>query len=1017
MGHRMRFAWRLYVAAVVACGCSAPTSEGVVSTAGEAIVYGNDDRVQTELSGMPGALPLGRSSAALIPLYRLDLSDSEHIRILSPNLAEAWGVCADEAFASESTAADCSGTLIAPELLLTAGHCVSANATSDTRVVFGYVMRDGAPAPITAGDVYLVDEVVVRQMQSNVDFAVLRLDRPVEGREPAPIRIGDAPLIDAAELFVIGHPSGLPQKFAAGAQVDDPRASSLDYFTANLDVFPSSSGGGVFDANAGELVGLVARGPAATYLDSAGEGCKRALVVADDFRDQIEATYVQRALDDLCQVHPVSKLCSCGNGICDLDQRETTGSCPVDCGTACGDEVCNGTESAAICYQDCGSCGNGVCEPDEVARQSCCEDCGCPGGYACRTDTTNSCLPKLGNVNADATLDVADVQLVSWVAGGRAARPLDWRLADVDCNGTVTEDDAVYLAEFVSGKRAVLPCESITSLALGTRHSCALIDGTVSCWGDNTEGQLGTSNRPEGASAANSVAVGLRRRVTRIAAGSEHTCALDIDGKVRCWGSNGFAQLGRGRSNATAFPAVELASAAVEIAAGANFSCAVLAGGTVQCWGDNQSGQLGAGPRPVNQLGIAPPVELPDGAEQIALGASHVCAKTASGSVYCWGANHFGQLGLGHTRAIGDDELPTASSPVQLGAPALEINAFWMQSCARLQGGVWRCWGENTFGQLGYPASMPIGDDESPIAVAPVPLPTDVRSLVLGQTRTCSLSTTGSVRCWGLDLNGQLGYGTSSGSPPSPPPLPGLPATSVAPAAASTTPSALPPLDLSSPASALFGGGQFSCALLRSGSLTCWGANQSGQLGYAHRTSVGDDETPAQAGAVPVTREPELGWTPINSRKLEVWRNDAYTPTHHGAVGFLVYEREQDQVKDFRLYYSISGTERPSVPIEIAAEFTPRSQARVLKEKARDIWTLELSFGRAARSSAWFPAESFGAEWVWLGYSDSGAWHSGNDYSASDHWFPYAWHPTVRVQVVGPDNSVWYGWTRPADPS
>ena len=127
-----------------------------------------------------------------------------------------------------------------------------------------------------------------------------------------------------------------------------------------------------------------------------------------------------------------------------------------------------------------------------------------------------------------------------------------------------------------------------------------------------------------------------------------------------------------------------------------------------------------------------------------------------------------------------------------------------MQTCALRVDGTALCWGDNSFSQLGVPAPARIGDDEAPSAVGPIELGGPVRSLVLGQAHSCALYENESLRCWGLGLNGALGYGPTLPSlPPPPPGAPPLP---------STPPSRLPSVPLGNRVSAAYAGSQTTCA-------------------------------------------------------------------------------------------------------------------------------------------------------------------------------------------------------------
>ncbi len=195
------------------------------------------------------------------------------------------------------------------------------------------------------------------------------------------------------------------------------------------------------------------------------------------------------------------------------------------------------------------------------------------------------------------------------------------------------------------------------ALAAGSEHTCALLaDGRVACWGDGSEGQLGDGTARD--SARPVLVQGLSGPATALAAGAYHTCALLADGSVACWGENRFGQVGDGTrtQRPTAVAVTGLPGPARSLVAGASFNCALLADGGVSCWGSNEMGELGVGTRAVPPLsGRTPPPPPPQGrvetlpgrATALVAAGNHACALLEEGSVWCWGANEYGQLGDG----------------------------------------------------------------------------------------------------------------------------------------------------------------------------------------------------------------------------------------------------------------------------------------------------------------------------------------------------------------------------------
>ncbi len=209
-------------------------------------------------------------------------------------------------------------------------------------------------------------------------------------------------------------------------------------------------------------------------------------------------------------------------------------------------------------------------------------------------------------------------------------------------------------------------------------------------------------------------------------------------------------------------------------------SCVIISGGHVRCWGGSPSGELGYGH--TNAIGddespaSAGNVDVGGTVTQLAASENHTCAllmggavtspkKSAQstlsygGSVRCWGYNGRGQLGYGHTNAIGDDESPASAGDVNVGETVIQIATGRNHTCALLTDGSVRCWGYNGRGQLGYGHTNTIGDDESPASAGDVNVGETVIQIATGRNHTCALLTDGSVRCWGYNGRGQLGYG------------------------------------------------------------------------------------------------------------------------------------------------------------------------------------------------------------------------------------------------------------------
>ncbi len=345
------------------------------------------------------------------------------------------------------------------------------------------------------------------------------------------------------------------------------------------------------------------------------------------------------------------------------------------------------------------------------------------------------------------------------------------------------------------------PLVGVTAIAAGAYHTCAVLsNGTVACWGQNINGQLGNGTTTESKTPV--LVNGVISKPVAITAGTAHTCLLASDGSVQCWGDNSAGQLGNGGTTQSLFAvAVPGLPGATAISAGGGFTCALISDGTVQCWGFNSTSQLGNGgtaesPTPVVVSGLS-------NATAIAAGGTFACALISDGTVECWGSNLDGELGDGTVGV--SSPTPVAVSTV---TNAIGIAAGSLHACAILADGSVTCWGDNSNGQLG----------DGTTTIEPTPVPTAALqgpavALAGGQLHTCAVLSSGTVECWGENNIGQLGTGTATQSPT--PTMTQLPASATGIAAGET----------------------HSCAMTNGG-LECWGSNQYGQLGAQNQATL-----------------------------------------------------------------------------------------------------------------------------------------------------------------------------------
>lgn len=240
-----------------ACLALAALGEGAAALEPK-VVYGRDDRLEAfKLTGQRAAN--ADATMALVTIDSIVNNGNGTSRLVSPKLKTAYNLCPGQRFLAQPTAAACSGVLVGPNRVVTAGHCISQADLARTRFVFGYRMVDATQPRTTIPnrEIYRGAQIVARRLQSTQDFAVVRLDRNVTGRVPAPVQAASGIPLNTP-LYVLGHPSGLPTKVAGNARVLGN--GSPFYFSANLDTFGGNSGSPVFNASTNRVVGILVRG-------------------------------------------------------------------------------------------------------------------------------------------------------------------------------------------------------------------------------------------------------------------------------------------------------------------------------------------------------------------------------------------------------------------------------------------------------------------------------------------------------------------------------------------------------------------------------------------------------------------------------------------------------------------------------------------------------------------------------------------------------------------------------------
>lgn len=250
-----------WVALSISCVGAAPEDLDTARAQADDLVYGSDDRRDWYELDDPAQLRAAESTVALFRFNTLGRLRDGSISLRSTSTYGAsQNLCVDEPYRAQPDSAFCSGFLVAPDVIATAGHCVaSAQDCASIAFVFGYRMLDAQRANTTfaAGDVYFCRAVLGRQESSASDWALIRVDRAAAGRAPLPLRRSGSVSL-GAPLVVMGHPSGIPLKIAGNASVRSNRAAA--YFEANLDTYAGNSGSPVLDARTLTVEGILVRG-------------------------------------------------------------------------------------------------------------------------------------------------------------------------------------------------------------------------------------------------------------------------------------------------------------------------------------------------------------------------------------------------------------------------------------------------------------------------------------------------------------------------------------------------------------------------------------------------------------------------------------------------------------------------------------------------------------------------------------------------------------------------------------
>jgi V8-like Glu-specific endopeptidase len=260
------------------------------STTGIDVIYGEDNRKDVFESTDSALVELSKSTAAMISTEKLKSIKGDIV--ISAQTLESRGICAKERFSKQISAANCSGFLVAPNILVTAGHCIKSESDcASYKWVFDFKVdhSDQGEVQVPKTSVYSCKKIISRSLDqmSKDDYAVIELNKKVLDRRPLAFR-KSGKISKGTSLAVIGHPTGLPTKIADGAKV---RSLSTKFFVANLDTYGGNSGSAVFNTQTSEVEGILVRGEN-DYVPDSELGCQVSNVCANESCRGEDVTFI-----------------------------------------------------------------------------------------------------------------------------------------------------------------------------------------------------------------------------------------------------------------------------------------------------------------------------------------------------------------------------------------------------------------------------------------------------------------------------------------------------------------------------------------------------------------------------------------------------------------------------------------------------------------------------------------------------------------------------------------------------
>ncbi len=426
-----------------------------------------------------------------------------------------------------------------------------------------------------------------------------------------------------------------------------------------------------------------------------------------------------------------------------------------------------------------------------------------------------------------------------------------------------------------------------TQVSVGREHACTVRDdGSLWCWGKGAEGQLGTgsssADSPQRVKPDEWGKEDGKIEVITVSSRRIHTCAVLADGSLWCWGNGDSGRLGLGSANSASTPQRVMANAwgnkqgqtAVEsVSAHGAYTCAVLTDSSLWCWGVDAFGQLGletSGEQYLPQRVQASKWGADHGHTavlSVSAGFHHTCAVLADGSLWCWGDGANGRLGTGNSN---NQNVPQQVQAPQWGqAAVLSVSTGWQHTCAVLADGSLWCWGDGANGRLGTGNST---EQNIPHRIEAPEWDqldrgqTAVISVSAGYSHTCAVLADGSLWCWGDGANGRLGTGNNNEQ--------------------NTPQQVQAPQWGQAAVLSVSAGYSHTCAVTpHYGGLSsswCWGSDQDGRLGLA---STGNQNVP-QPLSVATSADSNVSHGCYARMHIAHFGPDVYS--HHLALALLV---------------------------------------------------------------------------------------------------------------------------------